>query len=238
MFSHGRFDRMRFSVLETQGDDVQFIGSATEAMRAMVGTGGNIHEMIFASASVDGAVMGAPGVRFSGTAGAIMREGVRGIVRIMGAIAMAAEIAARLSLSQDSAPDIRGAAWMKAKARLSADVYWRADAAEALGGEACIGVSALMPPMQMDEWFDAQVTTVHFSLRNALFDLAIPPGGTLVIDSGGYWVLLDGEEMIHAHSGDWLILSRNTYDVALEAMEGDTDALEADTRVLYTEKWL
>ena len=69
----------------------------------------------------------------------------------------------------------------------------------------------------------------------AEFDVEIPPGSALIIDSGGYAVLLDGESVIHAHRGGWLHLNRSTYDVAVEPIRG---LASLDKRILYTERWL
>lgn len=66
-------------------------------------------------------------------------------------------------------------------------------------------------------------------------NLDIAPGQTLIIDAANYNVLLDGENYIHAQSGDWLDdLNRNTQKIELIG----TGVRNLSATILYTERYL
>lgn len=81
---------------------------------------------------------------------------------------------------------------------------------------------------------DSQLTSILFNVTSAEYEITIPPGSTLVIDSNNYVVLLDGENVIWCQSGDWLFLNRNTYDIVLDFVGGQSTT----QKILYTERWL
>lgn len=58
------------------------------------------------------------------------------------------------------------------------------------------------------------------SSDRAVFQLAIPPGGELRIDSGLYTVLLDGENALDAQQGEWIYLSREVARLDIECASG------------------
>lgn len=63
----------------------------------------------------------------------------------------------------------------------------------------------------------------------------LKPGQVLIIDSGSYNVLLDGDNAIHLQSGDWLDnLSRSTVNILISG----TNATKLSASVLYTERYL
>lgn len=70
--------------------------------------------------------------------------------------------------------------------------------------------------------------------RRACFQLTIPPGGELRIDSGLFLVLLDGENALHAQSGDWVEVSRALLRLTIESASGG--GLEG--QMIYTERYL
>lgn len=70
--------------------------------------------------------------------------------------------------------------------------------------------------------------------RQAMFQLTIPPGGELRIDSGLFLVLLDGENALHAQSGDWVDVSRELLRLNIESASGG--GLEG--QMIYTERFL
>lgn len=66
--------------------------------------------------------------------------------------------------------------------------------------------------------------------------ITLQPGQRLIIDAANYNILLDGENMIHTHSGDWLDnLNRDTINIQIQAASGGS-GLEAS--ILYTERYL
>lgn len=71
-------------------------------------------------------------------------------------------------------------------------------------------------------------------VQRASFSLSIPPGGELRVDSGLFTVLLDGENVLHTQSGDWIEVSRELLRLGVECAAGG--ALKR--LLIYTEKYL
>ena len=72
--------------------------------------------------------------------------------------------------------------------------------------------------------------------RTCVLTLTLQPGQRLVIDAQNYNVLLDGENAIDTHSGDWLDeLDRRTIDISITASAG---VANLDATILYTERFL
>lgn len=72
------------------------------------------------------------------------------------------------------------------------------------------------------------------SKSRAAFQLTVPPGGELRIDSGLFTVLLDGENDLHAQEGDWVELSRALVRLTIECAQGG--GLEG--QLIYQERYL
>lgn len=123
---------------------------------------------------------------------------------------------------------------VRASAQLYATTYERTSIAETFGQYGYLSNNVILPARELSVLFDAQIVSILFYVQNAEFEIDIPPGSTLVIDSSNYVVLLDGEDVIYCQSGDWLFLNRNTYDVFFDLVGGES----ASKRVLYTERWL
>ena len=70
--------------------------------------------------------------------------------------------------------------------------------------------------------------------ETASFQLTIPPGGELRIDSGLYTVLLNGENALHAQEGDWVELSRSLVRLTVECAQGGGLA----GQIVYQERYL
>ena len=65
-------------------------------------------------------------------------------------------------------------------------------------------------------------------------DVELPPGGEIRIDSETYRVLLNGENILHMQSGDWLRLSRELLYMDIESATGGS----LDGTIIYTERYL
>ena len=65
-------------------------------------------------------------------------------------------------------------------------------------------------------------------------ELTIPPGGELRIDSELFTVLLDGENVLYAQLGDWIMISRELILVRVESASGGP----LEGVLIYTERFL
>lgn len=61
-----------------------------------------------------------------------------------------------------------------------------------------------------------------YTLDNEVMELAveIPPGGRLYIDCDNFNVLLNGENVLHLHKGDWIRLDRDVIRLTLDSGTG------------------
>lgn len=70
--------------------------------------------------------------------------------------------------------------------------------------------------------------------ETASFQLTIPPGGELRIDSDVFTVLLNNQNALHTQSGDWITVSRELLRVLIESASGG----RLEGQLIYTERFL
>ena len=70
--------------------------------------------------------------------------------------------------------------------------------------------------------------------ETASFQLTIPPGGELRIDSDMFTVLLNGQNALHTQSGDWITVSRELLRLLIESASGG----RLEGQLIYTERFL
>lgn len=236
MFNTGRFNRLRFNVRTGDEGDVLLVYATMQAViGSMLRFGGNIRETVFAAALAEASVNGA--------AGTLVRETLAADVAAKGAAYRVcyAEVSAGCGVRAAITPYLT----IYAPLNLSADVRSHAETSMLVRVEAAmraytqryayLSKNTRIKPTILDAAYSSQISTVRFAVSYADYDIDIPPGSTVVIDSAGYVVLLDGEDVIYAHSGDWLRLSRRTHDITFESAGGE---LLLDKQILYTERWL
>lgn len=70
--------------------------------------------------------------------------------------------------------------------------------------------------------------------ETASFQLTIPPGGELRIDSDVFTVLLNSQNALHTQSGDWITVSRELLRLLIESASGG----RLEGQLIYTERFL
>lgn len=101
-------------------------------------------------------------------------------------------------------------------------------------GAGASGSKNIAAHMAAPEILTAMTQATSQTAERAVFRLTIPPGGELRIDSGLFTVLLDGENALHAQSGDWPAVSRELLRLTVESASGG--GLEG--QLIYTERYL
>lgn len=86
----------------------------------------------------------------------------------------------------------------------------------------------------LTDMLNAYASTVILYITTVFVDVSIPPGGTLEIDSDTYDVILNGENILNLHSGEWLFFDRSIVTVSVDS--GTGGVLEG--KVLYKERYL
>lgn len=226
---------MRFNVRAEDGDEVQLVIEMMAMLLAMVGSGENIYERVYAQEGIEG--------RGAGGAGVIeaMDEAVELWQRAQAYLYAGGE--AEIEIGFGGGQRLVTTTWLAAlldaaieeRIGCGGDLHEAATLDEAVASAVVYGAEHHFETLLADEVIGAMVTTQRFDVEQALFDLTIPAGSTLVIDSGGYVVTLDGENVIDRHTGGWLRLDRDVYDVWFEAAGGKVADLEKE--MVYTVRW-
>ncbi len=89
---------------------------------------------------------------------------------------------------------------------------------------------------QLDVWgvLTALPSATTQTTETASFQLTIPPGGELRIDSDVFTVLLNNQNALHTQSGDWITVSRELLRVLIESASGG----RLEGQLIYTERFL
>lgn len=88
--------------------------------------------------------------------------------------------------------------------------------------------------LNVSEVLTTMLEATSQTTQRAVFQLTIPPGGELRIDSDLYTVLLDGENALYTQEGDWVYISRNLLRVIIESASGGP----LSGQLIYTERYL
>lgn len=234
MFNIGKHNRLLFNPY-VKDSDVLFIGADMGiVIKAAVLTGGNMYMDVDMAEHCKASISGGAGVAIAASVGVTLLGAATLSADYASSIGMGASIGALILPSLTLCPELEMGAVLWSKIIPASIIFIEPDLGTVLNGYVRMSRNYLPPEIEMKLVFDCQVTTVRFDVLNASIDIPIPPGSTLVIDSNGYVVLLDGADVIWAHNGDWLQIDRNTYDVTLEMIGGRS----ADKQILYTERWL
>lgn len=78
------------------------------------------------------------------------------------------------------------------------------------------------------------VTSVILENEKITINATIPANGRLEIDSDDFTVLLNGENALHLHSGEWLFLDREIESILIDSGTGG----ELTGSVIYNERYL
>lgn len=78
------------------------------------------------------------------------------------------------------------------------------------------------------------ISVIHTVTETATIDVTIPPGGELRIDSDNFIVLLDGQNVIHLQSGDWITVDRNLLEMVVDTGSGGN----LQGQILFNERYL
>ena len=155
---------------------------------------------------------------------------------------MSADVVIRAVLSDAVRTEIHGSkdvpAVLSAQDGLEASVWAAKQVAarmalsDSLGGGAW-GSKDIYARLSASEALTALLSATSQTTERAMFQLTIPPGGELRIDSELFTVLLDGENALHTQSGDWIDVSRDLLRLTVESASGRLEG-----QLIYTERYL
>ncbi len=234
MFNTAGYNRARYNVGKAMTDTLDLRAALVEWVDSLIDTGQNIPAAYIVAETVGARLVAGPALFL----GARYRDDLLGAVDARGVFFLGAGMAERSgALLAPSANYYAAYGLEEALAgvfEIGANMAYGAAVLERMGASAYPSADYPLPHALFLEIADGEVSTMSFEITYARVNVVIPPGSTLVIDSDNYVVLLDGENVIHAQSGDWLWLDRSVYDVLLES----NGQVNVDAEMLYTERWL
>lgn len=168
---------------------------------------------ISAANSLSASVRMSADVRIRLSAGEALRAGVYGQKNMPAALAAADDLTAAVLASKN----------IPASLELADSLTARTE-----------GSKNIPAPFRASEILTAITEATSQITEQASFQLTIPPGGELRIDSGLFTVLLDGENALHTQSGDWINVSRELLRIIIESASGG----QLQGQLIYTERYL
>ena len=182
----------------------------------------------------------------------VVQGSARGTISVAIPFAVQEQMGAVVRMSADVVVRVALSGILQSRARGSKDTPVVLSALEGLGSIvwAAKGVTArrtvsdglmgsmwaakdLPAVLSASEALTALLSATSQTTERAVFQLTIPPGGELRIDSGLFTVLLDGENVLYAQSGDWVEVSRDLLRLTVESASGRLEG-----QLIYTERYL
>lgn len=232
MYSRARYSLIRYSL----GEESRVIEAGEDFASALGGLAG-------------GAVPIDAGEFFSET----VLGAARGTISVPADFAADAELLGSARLSADVAAGTSFAAALDGTAYAQKDMPAGMELLEVLGGSVCAGKNVPAPVELMErlegsaagskdilggmaawETLTTMAEATSQTTERASFQLVIPPGGELRIDSELFTVLLNGENALHTQSGDWISISRELLRIIVESASGG----ELEGQLIYQERYL
>lgn len=105
--------------------------------------------------------------------------------------------------------------------------------ADEISGSIFLGKKIFMESLFFDE-VNADISANVLEKEIAYLDVLIPPGGEIRIDSSLFNATLNGNNILHLYSGDWINVSRDTTTLAIQTATGGT----LSGKLLLTERYL
>lgn len=232
MYSDRRYSLSRYSVSRSD-KTVEVSEDFSEALGALAGAAVPMDIRGSYTEACQGSVQGTAALltEFSALAG------------LAAAVQMSADVLLRAALEErvqggaygqkntpaelDSAEKLAASLWA------SKDLPTHGELADSLS-TGLEGVKDIYGAMSVFEGLTALLEASSQTTDRAVFQLTIPPGGELRINSELFTVLLNGENALHTQSGDWVNVSRELLRLTVESAAGG--GLEG--QLIYTERFL
>lgn len=232
MYSNRQYSLLRYSV-NPSAREAPIAASFLEGMNSVIGAAVPVAASLRLSEDMQGTVRGAVAVV----------TGLAASGGLLAAVTLSANEAAAASMAEAMQTVVTGGKDVpvllpdvsKLDTRIwgAKDIPMAAGLADALAAAAEGGKNILLE--QLFSGALAAVTAAATqTTQTASFQLTIPPGGELRIDSGMFTVTLDGANALHTQSGDWVEVSRDLLRLLIESASGG----DLEGQIVYTERYL
>lgn len=234
-YNHDRYNLTRYNVKQDSEEDYYTSDHMTMSFHSWVSRGGNLFENDTMHMSFESQVQLSAAILPIDNMVMTMNASADGYAIFYAHDAMASVFNARASIGKDIYNAEELEMIFNQHAYMSLDVYASDELSEVFNGNFQIGKDVYMEPLEGFLVYNAQVTTQQMIINQIIIDAEIKPGDIIVINSEGYVVTRNGEDIIHTQSGAWFFLNRNTHDIQIEVTGGVVDDLSKE--ILYTTRY-
>lgn len=232
MFDNSRYSLTRYS-LSAEKRVVEVAESFTENMVAVAGAAIPVDTWEKFYAAIEATTRGTISVPSTITASEGLSATIKAVANMVTAAGMMETLAAAARALKNIPDVLVGELAITAKSYVSKDTPTSASGAGALDAYAFASKDKLFETI-VSEAMGASAAATSQTTETARVEITIPPGGELRIDSEYFTVTLDGENVLHAQSGDWINLSPELLRLIIESAIGGN--LTGD--IIFTERFL
>lgn len=232
MFNNTRYSLARYSLnLETR--TIEVVESFAEAVKCVAGVAIPVEVRERYADTVQGYTRGTISVMSNMAADEALSSLSTMSANIIVRATAAETLAAAVEGKKDVSAALTSADSLAASARGSKDTPATLGAYEALTASA-VGSKDIYIAVVVADTLTAIMEATSQTTEIAVVQVTIPPGGELRLDSENFSAMLNGENVLHAQSGDWINISRELLRLLVESSTGG--ALEG--QLIYTERYL
>ena len=185
---------------------------------------------------VDTTLDGAPTHFFTGSGAEAVGELVaEGQISILIAPLFEEAVTAETDIQAEYRLTVPFAEQVTADTDIQANIYPVCENEEIVTAETALGANIYLDADGY-ELVSESASLVAIDTKTCYLNITLKPGETLIVDANTYNVLLNGENSVDVHSGDWIDeLNRETTDITITAARG---VANLSASILYTERYL
>ena len=232
MYNDRRYSLARYSVNQ-ETRTVEIAEHFSEAMGAVAGAAIPVDFQGRYAEALQGSARGTVSVVSALSAGSSLEAAVRMSANVLSAAAFGETLSASVYGQKDIPSTLEAREELRAQAWVGKDIPASLELAERLN-QRILGSKNIIAVLPVAELFTSLLKATAQTTERAVFQLTIPPGGELRIDSELFTALLDGENVLYAQIGDWINLPRELLRLTVESASGG--GLEG--QLVYTERYL
>ena len=234
-FNRAQFNRTDFN----RNGNTAILGKASgyESIDAIIGSGLNFNGNAIGYERVNTTLEGYPGLIKSAAGSELVAEMVlTGDIVAFGRANGSEIVSIETTISADIFSSISGDEMVTGSYALSANIVTDGEGAEIVEADTTLSANILSELISGYEFVDESTSLENIDIKTCYLNVTLKPGQILIVDANTYNVLLNGNNAIESHSGDWIDeLNRNTVDLKIESASG---AFNLSATILYTERYL
>lgn len=234
-FNHSKFNRAGFNVQAEKRIFSPIKGS--EAFTASVGAGLNFYSLAILNERITKEIEGFP-VNYNSFHGneTFVKDNIEGQAVVYRKLNFSETIESEAGIAATVMPALPMSEKIEKDIAYNAELYVPLSPKEDIAAETSAGAIFNSGEIIGYEHITESASLENIVIKVCMLEVALRPGQVLIIDAGTYNILLDSENAIDIHSGDWIDeLDRETTEIKIDAAFG---ASNLSATILYTERYL